>query len=426
MSEDHPLIRFLFSRHRFGLKPGLERIEALLNYLGRPEKKFAVVHVAGTNGKGSSSAFLESLLRAAGLRTGLYTSPHLVRAEERIRVDFEPVAREELLELIRTLKPRIEESGATFFESVTAMAFLYFAERKVDVAVVEVGLGGRWDATNVVSPAVTLITDVHLDHQAHLGRSMGEIAREKAGILKPGVSCFTYVRSRAALSVLLERAERVGARLYRQQREGRIRVAGLSREGTEFGYSGRELRLSHLRSQLIGRHQARNAGLALLAFEGGGWASSVPAEAVRLAIERTRWAGRFEILSAEPIRVLDVAHNVQGVRAFVDTFRELWPERSDATVVMGVLADKPFSRMARQLRVLANRMVVCPLPTIRSAGIDEMATQAVELGFDVEIAWGPVEAWKRGEQLAGSSPLIGIGSHYLVGAIFEELGLDPG
>ncbi|MDZ7374024.1 MAG: bifunctional folylpolyglutamate synthase/dihydrofolate synthase [candidate division KSB1 bacterium] len=425
MPDDHPLLQFLFSRHRFGLKPGLERISALLSYLGHPEKRFRVVHVGGTNGKGSCCAFLESLLQATGLRTGLYTSPHLVRPEERIRVNSIPIPGEALVDLIASLRPRIEESQATFFEAVTAIAFAYFAESRVDVAVVEVGLGGRWDATNVVWPEVTVITDVHLDHQNHLGRSVRAIAYEKAGILKPGVACCTYARTRAALRVLRERAAQVGAILHRQQSEGRVRVTGLSPEGTRFGYWGLQIRQPYLSTRLVGRHQARNAGLALLAFEVGGWAQVASEETIRRAIADTEWAGRFHILSVYPLRLLDVAHNVQGVRAFVRTFAELWPDQSDCTVVMGVLEDKPFRLMAGYLRRLAPRIVVCPLPTLRSADVEDMASQAQELGFAVQTALDPLDAWRRGEIWAGNSPLIAIGSHYLVGAILGGLGLEP-
>jgi len=425
MGQQHPLLDFLFSRRRFGLKPGLERIDALLEYLGHPERKFQVVHVAGTNGKGSTCAYLESLFRHSGARTGLYTSPHLVAPEERVRVDFRKVPREALLELIRSLKPQIERVEATFFEAMTAVAFAYFATEDVDVAIVEVGLGGRWDATNVVRPSLTLITDVHLDHQVHLGRSVSEIAAEKAGILKEGVPCFTYVRSNAALATIRRIGTEVGAEVHRLQEEARVRVNAVTTEGTGFSYRGGELRLSGVWTHLIGRHQARNAGLALFAHWAAGEQWLLPPDATATAVASTRWEGRFQIIRREPLRIVDVAHNVQGVRAFVETFRELWPAERAATVAVGVLRDKPFASMARHLREIADRMVVCPLPTLRSADAVELAGIARSLGFEVRSADSPTEAWRVAEDVAAERPVLAIGSHYLVGAVLEELGLAP-
>ncbi|HFE52215.1 MAG TPA: bifunctional folylpolyglutamate synthase/dihydrofolate synthase, partial [Bacteroidetes bacterium] len=249
MADSDELIDYLFSRRRFGLKPGLERVQALLDYLGHPERKFDVVHIAGTNGKGTTAAFLEGILRAAGYRTGLYTSPHLVSPCERVRVNWRKIPRDRLVGWISDLRPQIEKTEATFFEAMTAIGFAHFAEEKVDVAVVEVGLGGRWDATNVVTPRVTVITDVHLDHQRHLGRTLAEIAAEKAGILKHGVPCVTYVQRQVPRGVLEAKAQEVGAPLLRLQSETRTRVRLVEASGTTVDYRGLGLNLRGLRTR---------------------------------------------------------------------------------------------------------------------------------------------------------------------------------
>ncbi|NOZ55607.1 MAG: bifunctional folylpolyglutamate synthase/dihydrofolate synthase [Calditrichaeota bacterium] len=425
MPNPDELIDYLFSRRRFGLKPGLQRVQALLEYLGHPERKFDTVHIAGTNGKGTTAAFLEGILRAGGLKTGLYTSPHLVSPEERVRVDWQKIPRERLVGWIADLRPQIEKTEATFFEAMTAIGFAYFAETGVDVAVVEVGLGGRWDATNVVTPKVAVVTDVHLDHQRHLGRTLGQIAAEKAGILKPGVPCVTYVQRRAARVVLEEKAREVGAELLRLQAETRTRVREVEALGTTIDYRGRSLHVRGLKTRLVGEHQGRNLALALLSAEVFGLPGDLSEESLRQAVAAVRWDGRFQVLAREPLRLVDVAHNIQGVRAFVDTFRWVWGERHDVVFALGLLRDKPAGGMFDVLSRLGRRVVVTPLPSQRSADVNSLADFARQRGWEVRQAASPVEAWQLAEAWAGDEPVVGLGSHYLVGDVLRARGEQP-
>ena len=425
MANSDELIDYLFSRRRFGLKPGLERVQALLDYLGHPERKFDVVHIAGTNGKGTTAAFLEGILRAAGFRTGLYTSPHLVSPCERVRVNWRKIPRDRLVGWISDLRPQIEKTEATFFEAMTAIGFAHFAEEKVDVAVVEVGLGGRWDATNVVTPRVTVITDVHLDHQRHLGRTLAEIAAEKAGILKRGVPCVTYVQRQVPRGVLEAKAQEVGAPLLRLQSETRTRVRLVEASGTTVDYRGLGLNLRGLRTRLVGEHQGRNLGLALLSAEVFGLPSGLSEEALRQAVADVRWDGRFQQLATNPLRLVDVAHNIQGVRAFVDTFEWVWGRDHDAVFVVGLLRDKPAREMFSSLSRLGRRVVVTPLPSQRSAEVDTLAKFTGQLGWEWRVAESPGQAWQKAEDWAGSDPVVGLGSHYLVGDILRLVGSAP-
>ena len=425
MSGSDELIDYLFSRRRFGLKPGLQRVQALLEYLGHPERKFEVIHIAGTNGKGTTAAFLEGILRAGGLRTGLYTSPHLVSPEERVRVNWAKIPRERLVGWIADLRPQIERTEATFFEAMTAIGLAYFAETGVDVAVVEVGLGGRWDATNVVVPRVSVVTDVHLDHQRHLGRTLSEIAAEKAGILKPGVPCVTYVQRYVARIVLEQKAREVGAELLRLQAEAHTRVRRVEASGTTVDYRGRELHLRGMRTRLVGEHQGRNLALALLSAEVYGLPGDLSEETLRGAVAAVRWDGRFQVLTQNPLRLVDVAHNIQGVRAFVDTFQWVWGEGPNTVLVLGLLRDKPASGMFETLARLGRRVVVTPLPSQRSADAETLAALARERGWEVQLASSPVEAWQLAEDWAGNDPVVGLGSHYLVGDVLRLQGVPP-
>jgi dihydrofolate synthase/folylpolyglutamate synthase len=353
-------VRFLYSlgNEVRAAKLGLERMTALLERLESPHQGRTWVHVAGTNGKGSSCAMIESGLRAAGLRTGLYTSPHLVEPTERIRMAGQPVSREQFAAAFapvhraaeRLLAEGLLEAHPTYFETVTAMAFLLFRELGAEIGVLEVGLGGRLDATNVVTPRLAAITPIDFDHESFLGKSLESIAAEKAGILKRGVPAVFAAQRPEAEATIEARAAELGIQPLRTSR-WQVRDLKLDRSGSRFLACGpRELRIE---CPLAGEHQVENALIALTALE----ALGTPPEAIREGIRQTRWPGRLERVREAPEIILDGAHNPAGARAlarYIERFfagRRVW-------LIYGAMRDKAVAEMAGILFPLAQEVIL--------------------------------------------------------------------
>jgi len=339
----------------------LESVREALARLGSPERSFPSLHVAGTNGKGSTAAFAHSVLSHHGLRVGLFTSPHLVDFRERIAIGAEWIPHATVVTLAEEIREALRGSSVelTFFELTTVMAFLHFARSSVDVAVVEVGLGGRLDATNVLVPRVSVVTTIALDHERYLGSTIAAIAAEKAGIFKSGVPAVIGRVDREAERVLASTAEDRGSPLRSYGRDFRA-AAG---SGT-FDYCGRTT-LHDLRSGLAGRHQIDNAAVALAALEEGGWLAAIDADAIRAGIENVRWPGRLEIVRERPRVILDGAHNPAGVDALVRELPALVEGRR-VHLVFGVLADKCWVEMVERLAAACADVTVVPVLERRS------------------------------------------------------------
>lgn len=348
-------VRFLYSlgNEVRSAKLGLERIAALLEELGRPQERVACVHVAGTNGKGSTCAMIESGLRAAGFSTGLFTSPHLLEPAERIQLSGQPVSRERFAAAFDTVHAAAErliargelDAHPTYFETVTAMALVVFAEAHVERTVLEVGLGGRLDATNVVTPLLCVITPIDFDHESFLGRSLESIASEKAGILKPGVPA-VFSAQRPEVNALLEdRARSLG---IAAARSGSVEECELSPRGSRFRVRGMDFECP-----LAGEHQIGNALTAITALRCLG----VPAAAIQRGMAQTRWPGRLELVSQSPDVILDGAHNPAGARAlaaYIDRFysdRRVW-------LIYGAMRDKAVAEVAGILFPRAAEVIV--------------------------------------------------------------------
>ncbi len=383
---DRAALEWLLGLERFGIVLDLGVVRHLLALLGHPERRFAAVHVAGTNGKGSTCAFLEALLRAAGRRVGLYTSPHLVRFEERIRIDGREIDEAEVVRLTVELRALLEASPVpasaggrypTFFEFTTAIAFAALARAAVDVAVVEVGLGGRLDATNVLIPRVSVITNIDYDHMELLGATLEAIAGEKLGIAKRGVPLVTAERRASLLARFADRCAALEAPLFvlAEERGGPAPWVGRRTDGTT-AYRGLRLALDGLTLGLAGAHQADNAGLALLALEVMGDAA-LPADeaAIRRALAGTRWPGRLETVQARPRVVLDGAHNPAGVARLARSLHEEF--RFDRLIlVASVMADKPVEAMLAVLGPLASVVVATRAAVARAASPERVAEAA--------------------------------------------------
>ncbi len=332
-------------------KLGLERIRAVLEALGRPQDRLRFVHMAGTNGKGSTCAMIESALRAAGLRTGLFTSPHLAEPTERIRIDGRPISTDRFAGAFdRVHAVNAPENHTTYFETVTAMALLVFAEERAEMVVLEVGLGGRLDATNVVSPELCVITPVDFDHEAFLGKSLEAIAGEKAGILKPGVPAVFARQRPEAARVLDHRAAELSIPVARTS-DWQVRDLELDARGSRFRLTGeRELRLT---CPLAGEHQVENAVTAAVALARLGIADS----AIEAGIGRARWPGRLERVSERPEIILDGAHNPAGARALAAYIDRFYAGRR-VRLIYGAMRDKAIDEISGILFPRAQQVIV--------------------------------------------------------------------
>ena len=348
----------------------LDRMDQALALFDHPEKKFPSIHIAGTNGKGSTSAMLHRILSLAGYRTALYTSPHLVSFTERIRVDDDEVTADEVVELADEVERRTEAADVplTFFEFVTTMAFVYFARRQVDVAVIEVGLGGRLDATNVVTPVVSVITTVSKDHQAYLGPDESSIAREKGGIIKPGVPivCGKVSPSVCDLLATIARERRSAAYFL-----GADFGFSLKNEGL-FDYRGLKQHFSSVEVALRGKHQRANASVALAALELSQERFPVGEKILRQGLRTVHWPGRLEVMFDQPTVILDGAHNMEGIRALVDEMNTFRQGRK-ISLLFATMGDKEWRLMLGALTKIVDRAIFTRVEMERSADPDRLA-----------------------------------------------------
>jgi len=363
-----------------GINLGLHRMITIMRALGNPQDLVPALHIAGTNGKGSVAAMAESILRSAGMETGLYTSPHLVRVEERIRIngrDISPrrfaaaVTRIDEAERLLLQRRRLDRP-LTFFEFITACAFLHFAEQAVDVAIVEVGLGGALDATNIISPQACIITGISFDHQNILGGSLERIAREKAGIIKPGTPAISGCRAPAARRVIRQKARGCGATLFEVDRDCRIRINGGRSGRYAFDLLTQNRTYRGLRLSLAGEHQVRNAALAVLAAELLR-PEGLNLRSVRDGLRRARWPGRLDEYRARRRTLLDGAHNPEGALALRDFLTQ--QPRKRIHMVFGALRDKDIGRIGACLFPLAEVIHLAPIDNARAASAAEIAAR---------------------------------------------------
>jgi dihydrofolate synthase / folylpolyglutamate synthase len=415
-----------------GIRWGLERTRSLLAGAGDPHRRFASVLVGGTNGKGSVCALLEAvLLRACGgaLRVGTYTSPHLVSFRERIRVDGRPVGMAELEAAAERLRPAAIAQGATYFEAATVLGFDLFAEQAVDVAVVEVGMGGRLDATNVLDPLVTAVTQVALDHTEILGDTLEDIAGEKAGIFRAGVPALTAERGGEALAALREGAARAGTVLHTLEEMAELEEVRLEATGTSFVLRSRAWGERRLRVPLAGAHQARNAALAaeILARLPDGLRPS--GEELDAGFGAASWPGRLQTLDAGGTRcILDVAHNPDGARALAAALEALDPPRP-VVLLLSVLADKELEGIVTPLLPLIDAVVATVAPSSppeRRRDLVELERALVRLGARAHSVPELGAAFERARTLAPHGTVLVSGSIHTVGDVLAYLGMSPG
>ena len=350
----------------------LDRMNQALALFDHPERQFLSFHIAGTNGKGSTAAMLHRILSQSGYRVALYTSPHLVSFTERIRVGDEEIAPNEVVALAQEIRNRTAAANVplTFFEFVTVMAFIYFARRQIDVAVVEVGLGGRLDATNLVRPVVSLISTISKDHEAYLGSDLLSIAREKGGIIKRGIPSVCGALPTEVAALLKDIADERAAPSYFL---GRDFIFSLKNED-RFDYRGLKWRLSELDIALRGKHQKRNAALALAGLEIAAREFPVNESALRAGLRTVRWPGRFEILRDKPTIVLDGAHNGEGVRALIEEL-ESFREQRTVRLLFAAMEDKDWRLMLEGFSEVVDEIVLTRVNMERCADPFYLASQ---------------------------------------------------
>jgi dihydrofolate synthase/folylpolyglutamate synthase len=424
----------------------LAHMRVLLGAMDHPERKFPSVLIAGTNGKGSTAATLASILRASGLKTALYTSPHLIRINERIRVNGEEIGDDDFArlhdEVDRVAETLVEERELpwhpSFFEMMTAIAFVHFARLHVDIAVLEVGMGGRLDATNVVEPLVSVIADISLDHQKFLGNTVGEIAREKVGIIRPGGVVVTLPQTPEANDVIGNTILELGARGVSAVQyvppvspgSPEYRVPSTEKNSGWARYPlqvlGRQILVE---TPLTGRHQLRNVALAVAAAEELGklGVAGITAESIERGIRETRWPGRLQGLPARagwPEMVLDVAHNPAGAWALRSALSERYDSRP-LIFVFGAMRDKAISEMTEILFPLAERVVATRAENPRSASPEEIQQAGSRTGAEIEVAAEIGAALERVRESAGNETVVVVtGSIYLVGEAMRILGVS--
>jgi dihydrofolate synthase/folylpolyglutamate synthase len=419
----------LYGLERFGIKLGLENIRRLLSLVGDPQEGLQAVHVTGTNGKGSVCAYVASVLRKAGYRVGLYTSPHLVRFNERIQVDGVPISDEDILRLWQGIQPAMQAMDGdravnrpTFFEVTTAMAFEYFHERKVDVASVEVGMGGRFDATNVIDGRVAVVARVGLEHTEHLGRTVDRIAREKAGIIKPASRAVTV--DQEALSVVEGRCREMEVPLTVVGRDVIVERLSQDLRGQQLRVRG-SFGVLEVHTPLIGSFQVENVGLAVAALtELRKSGFEIPDAAIEEGIAATRWPGRLQAIRQEPLVLVDGAHNGPAASALAAAYPELFPDRK-CILVIGILADKDLASIASSLGPLANRVVACRPKSHRAYHPEELASSFRRYA-PVEVVPGVAAAIDAALGAASPQDIILItGSIYTAGEALDHLGARP-
>jgi len=409
---------------------GLHRTMAMMAALGNPQNEYPSIHIAGTNGKGSVAAFSESILREAGLTTGLYTSPHLVRVEERIRVGGRQISPRSFASLATRigeteaslLKQKALDRALTTFEFLTCCAFLHFAEKKIDIAVIEVGLGGKLDSTNVIHPQVSVITGISLDHQSLLGRTLTKIAGEKAGIIKPSTPAVSGCCEPAPRRVIRSRAKNVAAPLIDACESCQIRIKSENKGYYSFDLQTPSREYRNLRLAIAGEHQTRNAALAVLAIEQLRLFLVRPLD-IQRGLARAKWAGRLDEYRCRRRTLLDGAHNPEGARLLGDFLVKR--NESEVHLVFGALRDKDIRGMGAQLFPVATTIHLAPIANSRSASPDEIAGLHSPFRSRMRIHSNMREAlYSAWDECSCRGLVVVTGSLYLIGDLLPLIRSD--
>jgi len=417
------VLDYLLRLEMFGMKLGLDNISRILSFLNNPHKSYPTIHIAGTNGKGSTAAIMESILANSGYRIGLYTSPHLVEFRERIRINGRFIDQKYVTDFFTDVEEKFEAINPTFFEAVTALAFAYFRDEKVDLAIIETGLGGRFDATNVITPVASVITNIEKEHTKHLGREISQIAFEKAGIIKSGVPVITAVGHLDASRIIRQTCKQRKSNLISVFDETQWVIQNINDRNTEMDIFTRSQKYFNLRLMLPGRHQLENAICGIVAAEQAEPLNIklTPTGAV-LGFRDVKWPGRLQKIGKDPEIILDVGHNPAAMKRLYEYFKEFYSNRN-IIAVFGILADKDSNLMLAELGRFADVMIITKPMTDRAADPEKLARQASHLTSNFQIIPHVRDAVKTAIEHAKPDDVILItGSHYTVGEAMSQLG----
>lgn len=415
---------FIHGTKKFGSKLGLDNIRRLLNLLGDPQKGLKCIHIAGTNGKGSTSSYIANILQEAGYKVGLFTSPYLERFNERMTIDDEDIPDDILATIVEKVKEKVELMNneenlfPTEFEIVTAVAFEYFMEEKVDYVVLEVGLGGRLDSTNIIdSSLASVITTIDMDHMDILGDTLGKIAWEKAGIIKKNGLVISYPQKEEALEVLKKVSKEKGAELILCPMN-KIKIAELNDCGAIFDFEYNGNTIKNIRINLLGEHQVYNAALALTTILNlrDRDLIKISDEAIKLGMSKTKWKGRLEVLRRNPTFLIDGAHNVQGVKSLVQSLKLFKYNR--LILGIGILKDKDVEHMIEILTPLADEIIITEADIFRKMAAEELAEKVKKYNENITIEKNIEKAIDKAFEIAEKDDLILFsGSLYLIGDV---------
>jgi len=409
----------MYGLRRFGIILDLETIKRILSALGNPQDNFASIHVAGTNGKGSVASALSSILHESGYKVGLYTSPHLVRFNERICINNCQISNADVVKSYNAVRQvHSGDRSPTFFEFATAMALYEFGRQKVDWAVIETGMGGRYDATNIIRPAISIITNVSMEHRDYLGNTLAQIAREKAGIIKQRTPVVTAVKQKQARSVVQRVAQKQSAPVFMLGKDFSIRRS----RSDHFSYYGIENAWHELRTPLLGHYQIQNAALALAASELlNKYKAEISLKSIKSGLIKTRWPGRLEIVSKKPLVILDGAHNLIAARNLSKYLAQHLSNRR-ITLVIGILDDKPYGAMLKSLLPLSSRAIITRAKTDRALPLQKLYDTAKKIISNVATVSDVAKAAKYAIEASGPNDVVCIaGSLYVVGEAKEAI-----
>ncbi|MGL5615516.1 MAG: bifunctional folylpolyglutamate synthase/dihydrofolate synthase [Sarcina sp.] len=422
-------MNFIASTSRFGMNFGLSRVEKMLELLGNPQNKIKCIHVAGTNGKGSTTAMITEILKEEGYTVGMYTSPYLEEFEERIQINGKNIPKEKLVNLIEKIKKVSDETikagfdNPTQFEIITAIMFLYFTEENVDYAVIEVGLGGRLDATNVINPILSVITSISYDHMNILGNSIAEIAGEKAGIIKKA-PVITYPQVKEAMEVIERVSKEKDVKLIKTS-EKQIKAVEIDKNNNKQNISIKisgEIRNYSL--ALIGKHQVKNAMVALTVIEKfREIENKVSEKSIKSALEKVKWIGRMEIMKRKPIVLIDGAHNIDGINSLKNSIKEYF-SYNRIILLLGILEDKQVEEMVDSIGEIATTVILTEPHNDRAESAQVMESYLKKTNKETYKIENYEEAYKKALELANIDDLIVIsGSLYMIGDMRKTIRL---
>jgi dihydrofolate synthase / folylpolyglutamate synthase len=418
------ILKELYALQRFGIKPGLERTLKLLDFYGNPQNQIETIHTAGTNGKGAVCSIISSILKESGLKVGLYTSPHLVRFNERIKINGSNINDTDLVRLAEPLLEFGKSISATFFEITTVIALKYFTENNIDIAVIETGMGGRFDSTNVIKPLMSVITEIGLDHQEYLGSSIEEIAFEKAGIIKKGIPVVVSESPDVAMEVIIEKAFEMRSPVIFSKKIEIDPLEFYQNLSMQANFTLKDFRIENLLIKNAGLHQINNVKTALAVILNLNEKYKISETAIRKGFEKIRenagYVGRIDMLIQNPLFVLDVSHNPAGIKCLMDTLRLCGRGEMQWNIIFGAMSDKDITQMLSLLSTNCKNLYPVSPNIERAASalqIEEMARSVSIKNINVlkTLEEAIVELIKKNE------PILATGSFYLAGEILSIL-----